>query len=424
LDGHGADLDADEYIYHIQTSQSLPSVDLSHTLSRRLFSAALQRAFLRFMGRHFHHLVMIYCVGVVDLGVLLFLPPSAVRTVLSIVILPCSLSVFTSVFFMSVDLVQLLTQCYEFWFLVFINVCNWILLATIFPDVRALLCWSAWLSYQTVILIDANYRTYPTALISTTVSTPLVIAIAVLVAAQCLRDGNYYAVYAVETYRVCDAADLIAFTISTLTFFLGKMVLLKRLRVHRTFDGVYSIPCVVIKAVLRFEPATTRPLVHHQPYAIASVTRGPRQHLLVCTPPLAQLDAFRTVLPHRVWKRTALWSSLRCRVLRGLFYSIGGIGLVLVSFDSLSTFHEDWRANQANTHNVPRHFGATTSTSKAMAVTASVCSVIFCGSFALFYQRDLLRLLCRNFDLSFAWGRRWPTCCATVISSTGPGTAP
>lgn len=122
--------------------------------------------------------------------------------------------------FLSLDAIRLLSRAYEFWFMTALSTLHWVCVALILRDARMLVSFASWLGLQTVIMVDANFRTFPAATRFIIVSTPSLAAIGVCCALKEIQ-GGHFAPISLGQLEIF-LADIVVFTTSTLVTFMGR----------------------------------------------------------------------------------------------------------------------------------------------------------------------------------------------------------
>jgi hypothetical protein len=378
-------------LYELQLSRPLPAVDISNTLAMRLLSKDSYIRLLNFMRMRFHYVSNLYRVLSIGYFGLLVLADADVRTALTVAYLGSIMPLICIIGFLSLEIIALLVYNYEFWFMSVVNAIQFTALAGIFGDMRALTCIATWLSVQTIITIDANYRTFPMATKSVLIGIPSITAIGVCCSLHQIA-GSKHVCVTIKGVPVV-ATDIVLFTTSTLVLFLLKKVYYKHARKHTTPVGFHEVPCVVLRSRLRLVPTNGR-----QRRNGLTITEGSEftrirrqtvsntiQKLRLSKAPIFIVDARRTLVLNAIeskllssqrWSRWSLW----------VLYTFGALGttmpivawlLLILSPDS------EWWILASNT-------------------VATVASIVFTGCFACLWQRDVIIALLFNFDFMFS----------------------
>ncbi|RLN97787.1 hypothetical protein BBJ28_00020204 [Nothophytophthora sp. Chile5] len=409
-DGVGADT---QWLYELQLAQSLPAVDLSRTLVSALLSSNVHDRLVRTMYDANRFLSMLFRVCLLAFGSLIFLSATAVSPWILVFVVASFLTPMSSILFFSLDLVALLPHYYEFWFISALNTLNWVALALIFDDIRATSCLSLWFSSQTIIAIDANYRTYPAAVKTVVLNGPSMLALVVCCAYGLIADSKNPSLKLGGL--VLHSHQTVIFTASTLSVFMVKKAYLKhhRMDVHPTNEDDsasasncrHRIPCVVLQARLRLKPfgnQTPHSTNNEDPSASSSLTpnlsqlsrtarptpdatRAPQmQQLQLSNDEVVVVDARRTVVPSRLLERL----QTSCRWIAALYWT-GAVGLAT----TVATWVLLLQSHQQEANEL---------LSMIVGVVAAVFSLLFVSTTVALSQRDLLRLLAWNFDVVFS----------------------
>lgn len=378
-------------LYELQLSRPLPTVNISNTLAMRLLPKGSYVSLLNFMRTRFHFVSHLYRVLSIGYFGVLVLRDSDARTALALAYLGSIATLVGVVGFLSLEIIALLVSSYEFWFMLIVNAVQFIALAGIFGDVRALTCITTWLSIQTIITIDANYRTFPMATRSVLVGIPAVIAIGACCSLHLIAGSTRVSV-TIRGVPVV-ATDIVLFTTSTLVLFLFKKVYYKHVRKHTTPVGFHKVPCVVLRGRLRLVPTHGRHrrngVATNEAAEFSRIRRQTAPHkmqkLWLSKAPIFIVDAGRTLMPHATESR-CLASRRWSRWTLGILYTFGAIGVTM----ALVTWLLLWLTRDQESWIL---------VSSAAAATASL---VFTASFACLWQRDVLIALLFNFDFMFS----------------------
>ncbi|RLN90730.1 hypothetical protein BBJ28_00017812 [Nothophytophthora sp. Chile5] len=310
--------------------------------------------------------------------------------------------------FLSLDMLDLLFHNYEFWFITVLSIFNWVGLALIFDDVRAIVCVGTFSNAPSIIAIDANYRMYPTMAKTIVVAGPAMLILTVCCAYRLVVDSSYPTLELGGL--VFHSRQIVIFTSSTLALFIVKKAYFKYRRMGVRPDtgesGVdtphrrHIIPCVVLQARLRLDPVAIQPrLTANQDSAsprVANileatgatpppgVTSAPQiQQLRLSNDKAFVVDARRTV----VRRLLELVNSYHQMTTTISFFGVLGL-LATTAVWVLLLQHDQTKANER--------------LALAVAVIAAACTLLFTSATVALSQRDLLRLLVWNFDVVFS----------------------
>ncbi|TMW55510.1 hypothetical protein Poli38472_010392 [Pythium oligandrum] len=378
-------------LYELQLSRPLPEVDLAPTLFQKCLSPSMYKRLVQFLCVRYGRIAAVYRLSMVFALALLFVGDGPAYLVMSVSVAVSMVSVLITAMFLSLGVLRLLVQNYEFRFLTLFNVVQWVTFACLFQDARVVMCVSFILGCQMAISADANVRTFHASAKTSLFSVPIFVVFTTLATWRMIAKQRDVQFDVLGTH--VDAIDILTFTASTLVLFLGKMGVLKRVgRARIVSPTMVILPCMTIKAVLR--------ITHHSSVEASSnvcskpITRPvdkPLHLQQLQLRPLAinQLDGLRTVLPSEIWFRTIMKHR---RLFRLMLYTIGFAGFILNIIQSAVDFGRQEAKDKATN----------ALWSDARSSLALLYTCFFCGTFVLSYQRDLLRLLFRNFDVLFS----------------------
>ncbi|KAG6612430.1 uncharacterized protein IUM83_10761 [Phytophthora cinnamomi] len=226
---HRSDNDA-TWLYELQLSRPLPVVDISRTPLSQMLPESRHAQVVRAMHKVIPVLVRLNRASILVFGSILFLPARVTRPwipLLAVISLAPPLSVMLS---LSLEILELLLRrSYEFWFVSVLNVVNWVGIAQVFGDFRALVCVSFWLNSQNVISIDANYRTYQTTVKSIVMAGPSMLALVFCCSYRIIVDAAPSPSFWIGSVEL-QWRQVVIFTASTLIVFMFKKAYAK---VHR-----------------------------------------------------------------------------------------------------------------------------------------------------------------------------------------------
>ncbi|TMW55515.1 hypothetical protein Poli38472_010397 [Pythium oligandrum] len=109
------------WLYELRPSKPPPVVDLARTPARLLFSANAHETFVRFMRLYYGYLEHFFRFSVVVFLGLLFVNHGAIRLALLVVHPFTAVAMYTTSFFLSLDLLGLVVRAYDFWFMAVFN---------------------------------------------------------------------------------------------------------------------------------------------------------------------------------------------------------------------------------------------------------------------------------------------------------------
>lgn len=381
----------EEWFFELRLAHPLPTVDLTRTLAGTLLSPAHYEWFLG-IARNKHHLIsrVTRILSLVYLGIL-FPSSPVVRACITYVLF---LSVVPLVFvigLLSLDVVAVLVKSsYEYWFLSLLNAVHWLTIAFVFNDVRSFMCLASWVSLQTALSLDANFRTFAAATKTVSSAVPGMILIGTLCAMRYIADGRYFVV--TSRSLMFSSGDIMSFTSSTLAIFMIKLAIRKHLSKsgHSSLDCAI-VHCVMLKARLELSPKRERPrlkgrvTIRAVSTAFGTISTHAKQPVKLHGLARFVVDARRMLLPGmltRVWR----WS----RVFNIAFYTAGTIGVVATAATWIAVLCFQVSADARNK-------AVTT-----MSAIGAACFLAFVTLFVGLAQRDLLWTLAYTFDFNFS----------------------
>ncbi|EGZ12696.1 hypothetical protein PHYSODRAFT_516429 [Phytophthora sojae] len=319
-------------------------------------------------------LVRLNRANILVFGSILFLPARTTRPWLPLLGIISLVPPLSFTLFLSVEVLGLLlSRSYEYWFVSVLNVINWIGIAHVFGDFRALVCVSFWLNSQNVISIDGNYRTYQTTVKSIVMAGPSMLALVFCCSYRIIVDAAPSPSFMIGSVEL-QWRQIVIFTASTLIIFMFKKAYAK---VHRR--GKHVISCVVLRARVCLVPTATKQrlrlanIVRNQP-----ATASNKQQLRLARHRSVVIDARRVFLPERYLERLGAAS------IKTALYA--------TAVTSLTSTAAAW---VLLLHNAKRHV-------LVSSAVAFVTSLLFVSTTAALAQRDLVRLLVWNFDVLFS----------------------
>eukprot|EP00644_Phytophthora_capsici_P017355 jgi/Phyca11/125062/e_gw1.57.89.1 len=334
-------------------------------------------------------LVTLFRVSLLFFGCFLFVPVKFILPGIPLMAVAIVLPPVVFVTFFSLDVLLLLAHHSEFWFITTLNTLNWVGLSVIFGDIRAISCFGLWLSSQSVVLIDSNYRTFPTAVKSIIISGPFLILLVICCSYNLVADATYPVIQIGQL--TLQSRQIVVFTASTLSVFVVKKAYTKnrRLRLH-------TIPCVGLHARLKlkrygpkrslgqlqFGASTMRNLLTLAPRSrpVADLTNVQKLRLSPYNPLI--VDGRSVVLSGKLLK----W--LEAPYAQGLIYLTGVVGLSSTAIVWLMILYNQQGVNDP--------------IKQIVAAIAGVSSLAFMFVVFSLAQRDLLRLVAWNFDVLFS----------------------
>ncbi|KAF1316301.1 hypothetical protein FI667_g15498, partial [Globisporangium splendens] len=264
-------------LYKLELMHSLPVLDLRRTPSAYLLTRNSNIRLLRWLKRKYRHVSCLRRLGAVltlviiaaprDVGVVLVIP----AVVYSVTALCCTFAT------LSLGMVRIVMQQYEFWFFSGMNVANWSLLVYFLHDFRMLSLVAPHLAVELRILMDANFRTFVSHVKNCClVEIPILLVIMVVVAAQLIdvRDGGRLTYVSIAKINLA-LVDLFLNTHMTVIVFTMHKAYNKRKLLDVRNAGCKSVQCMIFreKLILRrveyggdvqSTPSTSTTTGHHK----------------------------------------------------------------------------------------------------------------------------------------------------------------
>ncbi|TMW55508.1 hypothetical protein Poli38472_010390 [Pythium oligandrum] len=349
---------------------------------------------------------MLYRAGFLCFVARIFVNHGLFKFVMDGVVVSALSLVIIILLFFSLDVIKVLVSHYEFWFISALNAVHWMLFSWALGSSRALICGFAWFSLQSVSFVDANHRSFRQTIASVILATPLLVGTCMVLSFQLVDDARTFDIV-VSGDKKAALSDMLEFTTFTLAVFMVKLAIVKRNRIHSSFPGYSNVPCVLCKATLRLRPVRLGSSRRHG-ITVEGVLvklgrersrdRLSKQQLILGRLPAHQIDARHTFAPISYLLSHPAWLRHR-RGLRFALKTVGLTGYCALAWPMVSTL-----------------FGiSSVSTSPSISVSALLvtvngfsavlgfgCTLVFCGTFVLFYQRELLKLVLLNFDFLFS----------------------
>ncbi|GMF13323.1 unnamed protein product [Phytophthora lilii] len=374
------------YLYELQLAHPLPIVDISRTplslfLPPSIYSRAVQ-------GMHKANWLLVWLnrVNVVLFGFMVFSPAALMRSWMPFIGTISLVTPLCFILFLSLEVLALLRQNYEFWFILVLSTITWVGLGQIFGDSRAVTCVSLWLSSFMVVSIDANYRTYQTTVKSIIVAGPSIMTVVVCSAYKLIPDSNF------PTQSIgaltLQSRQVVIFTASTLVIFMYKKAYLRVRRARglalsreRTNfgDERHTISCVVLSARMRLVPVIFKQQLRLGAFVRSQVANAlSAQQLRLALHGSVIVDSRRILLSEEQLQRFV------APCMQAALYVIAMVGLAATATSWILVLY------QSEQHSL------------VIGAIAAGCSLLFALSTVVLAQRDLLHLLAWNFDVLFS----------------------
>jgi hypothetical protein len=394
------------WLFELHSVSTLPIVDLERTLLSvcGLPKAVHDSIALRAYAHH-RNLYALVRLALLAFTLLVFVRTNgsipALLTWLTVGFAMCfaAAPLLVLVALSALDVVKMLLTTYECFFISSINTLHWVCVAAIVGAPRSLLCGIAWLSIQSVAMLDANFRTFSATSKAAIACIPLLLAFAVACALGLVSDATFTLLSARGGFYI-DTGSVVVFTSSTLALFMAKKVYVTRHQLQEcelSLARFRVVPCVVLKARLALRPWRSGRRAAMIGSANLRAQSNMRRLLSATRQPLRGshhwsttfvIDARRTLLP--LWLSTWFLSAseLRFPKILSLFVAVAGamgfVSSVVVWFLLFLTHpHELVEAKWV------------------VGIVAVGGSHTYVMATYLLSQRDLLLALMTNFDLMF-----------------------
>ncbi|KAE9250160.1 hypothetical protein PF004_g3056 [Phytophthora fragariae] len=395
-----------EHLYELQLAQPLPSFDLSKTLVSKMLSTNAHNRLNLVMHRFLNSfLVSHFRFSLLCFGCLLFVPTKIIMPAVPLMVATIVLPPVIFVTFFSLDVLVLLAYHYEFWFITTLNTLNWVALGVIFGDIRAISCIGLWLSSQSVVFIDSNFRTFPTAVKSIMISGPFLIVLVVCCSYNLVVDASFPPIWIGDL--MLQSRQVIVFTASTLSVFVVKKAFTKKNRLKKRLrdreadpdaaQGRHTIPCVGLHARLKLKHLKVTPRVGLTNFSASALTLLADQENSTTTTSTVTNNQKLKVSPHDPFVVSArnvvlpgrLLSWMKAPYVQSALYFTGVIGLSATAIAwVVILYHQE------------RH--STDQLKLIVSATAAISSLAFMFVFVSLAQRSLVRLVVWNFDVLFS----------------------
>ncbi|TMW55529.1 hypothetical protein Poli38472_010411 [Pythium oligandrum] len=405
------------HIYKLEAAEQLPVLNLRLTISWLLCTPERNLRFLRWNKRQFRTLSHLHRIGAF-VGFVALVVPRPYGLYLTFPSLLCCLpAICCSYAMLSIDMVRILFEQYDFWFFTAVNLLTWTLLTWLVWDVRVLLLANGALTLQLTMFLDANFRTFVPAVKSCAIAIPVILVLSILVAMK--RLDALPEAYA-KTFQIArlqlQLVDLFLNTSVTLVLFLIRKTYTKRKLLQRRNAQTRVVGCVIYHAKLQLRAMTVashhseqstndRPSAYethvlrkqlgitaHKLYPALKTGRPAhyRQQLTLVSLRLSTIDTRRTLWSR--WCQHSVGNLLI--VVQVLLYVLGAAGLFCTAgsllLPSVASTNHDSEANMLSQRAL-----------LAIPFSGFAATTVFVTIFVLASQIDILRALIRNFNFLF-----------------------
>ncbi|KAG7385402.1 hypothetical protein PHYPSEUDO_001531 [Phytophthora pseudosyringae] len=379
-------------IYALVPAQPLPAVDLSKSFRGRLLPARVHTYIRRKYYKHYRAVLVCaavsYCLNV-SVPLVEARVGQIVAVLAALFWMPLGLGSVTTLRY---DIVRLVARTFDFWFFSAITTIITVTMSTYFGDLRSVRMLIDWIGYHHVVFVDAHVlglRSLTYILIATIFSVSVVLVWIVL---GQVDGGSTFTILKFDNQHrhfELSGLDVIGNGLVSLGFLVAKIVFRRRknLRVKRRRSSAI-VECAIYRCRLKLEPVFGPSVLlawpsedsryHSKETSIRDADEI--QNLMFVKFPNT-FEATNTLLSWRI-ANGACFSAWLLTVV----YTVGTAGLIL-SHVPLVLGSEYFLAQEELTLMVP--------------FIALLCTAAFTGLFAVFYQRQLLRLLFTSFDFAF-----------------------
>lgn len=377
-----------ELLYELRPVNPLPVLDLSLSVESRFLSRrALTRMKTLIRSRRLIGVATLFAVVAYALAVL---APVAIGRVCGIVCVILWLpGIGVSFALLRFDVLVLVLRSYDYWFSSCVTTSTYLVLGLLVRDTRALASLGGWIGIQLSMLVDANIRgVKPWTVVNAVgfLNCAATWAAVSLDLIDCTQD------FTLLRYKAHDlpATAFVTSGLVTVMAIALRNVYRKR-HVFRKRADRSIIKCVSYRVNLRFEATddSTQSLSPVLPLASNSPARPEYEKPLLFTRTLDTIDARATLLPQVLASRAATdpISAVRCCCWSPAIFTCVGVTALLGSAGSV--FVDAY---------APLHPGSQIPIAQTVA---AVFTVVYCGRFALHYQRQLFQELCTTFDVLY-----------------------
>ncbi|KAJ0403974.1 hypothetical protein ATCC90586_005841 [Pythium insidiosum] len=392
------------YVFEIVPSTPLPTLDLSVSFRTRFLGPTASRWWLAFVRRTHRLQAFSYNMCVALTPGILLLPPTlgtwlaVFKTVLCV---PPLLSMGLS---LRLDLLLLLMRTYDFWFFSVLNWLACLALVAYVRDARALMMLLMGIGYEMSIVVDANMSLMRLFIVPAVLGIWFNLMVLLLVEMN-LVNSSHNEQLPLATHDI-ELRDVITNGMSTLAVLLLRNAY-RRFRAFQLADGDRSIVCCIsYRCTVRFQPITDASQASVKPVrrrssrfslgifapseasvAVPTAAEGPRVQMFHV--PINETFDGRRVLSG-TQDPEALWSTAQ------------RVALIVLGLTSATLSLFAYWVAMINDSDEPAW----------LFIATVVGSGLFCGSFWMVSQPQLLRRLCVSFDFVFVSLQITVTFCA------------
>lgn len=379
-----------DIIYTLVPAQPLPTVDLSKSFRGRLLPAVIHTYIRR---RYYKHYRAILFSTAVSYCLYLIVPMvkasvGEILAILAVILwMPMGLGSITTLRY---DIVRLVCRTFDFWFFSTITSVIVVSMSMYFSDLRWIRVLIDWFGYHHVIFVDAHVlglRSITYILIMSIISATIVLIWMML---GKIDGGSSFSIIEYENERSrfeLSCVDVIGNGLVSLGFLLAKIVFRRRKALRsRRKNSSHTVECIIYRCKLQLEAVSVSNTALGDDSFFNSKGSSLReadtvQHLQFIKFP-QYFSASDTLLPWSLAKRVYFPSWLLL-----VLYTTGAAGFLL----SHAALVYEFRGSNASAAGF----------TLVVSSIALMCTLSFTGLIAVFYQRQLLKLLFRSFDFVF-----------------------
>ncbi|GLD96105.1 hypothetical protein PINS_up004783 [Pythium insidiosum] len=387
------------YVFEIVASKPLPTLDLSRSFRSQWLSATASRRWIAFVRRTHRVLALTYNLCIAWTPVILVLPPAHAAWLSVAQAVMCIPSLLSMILSLRLDLLRLLRRTYDVWFFSVVNVVACVAMVAYARDARALMILITSVGYQLSIVVDANIS------FARLFIVPAVLGIWFNMSVLSLVEMNL--VHAAHNTKLqlathaIELRDVITNSLSTLAVLLLRNAY-RRFRAFKlSQENRAIICCISYRCTVRFTPVVdsandvttaTATLVRRRSsrfsfgtigssestpsIAVPTTADGPRVQMFHV--PIGETFDGRVVVCG-VQDPDAMWSTAQRVLLLVLGVASASISVCAYWIAMIDDADEPaW-----------------------LFVATAVGSTLFCGTFWMLSQPQLLRRLCVSFDFVF-----------------------
>lgn len=367
-------------MYELGPAHSLPTLNLSLSVKSRFLSRRALNRLSNLVNKR-AAIGLSGFVSVIFYFLMIAVPAEPGRICAAIAFLLWTPSVITPFSLLRYDVVKLFLTTYDFWFATIVNTSTFLVLGLMMGDSRFVVFIAACLSVQVNVMIDANLHAVRLWTLFNIIGV-LMHSITWFCVSFMIIDR--LRVFSVVAYKEHDLPSP-AFVSSGLTTVVA-LIMRNVYRKRNTFGkkaNLALIECVSYRANLKFIPARSGLQRSSTLPRIDEFNRPEYVKTMRCLTEFAPLNPRNTLLqiPVVMQIQASAWFT---RAFRWL-------GLISACVSVVSVFYDVYLQPLINPNvHMP-----------VAQMLATALTTVYCGTFALHYQRKLLVALCTSFDFVF-----------------------